>query len=279
MPNPLAVIEQYLNQTDVKFDQVGDDAFVIPFTSRRFERIFVMASTSGGLIDLDAQIKVEENGIGEGSYQILRATFQTYMIKYTCDEDGDLFLVSRIPIELLDRYTLEGLVKGLAALADVDPRSFANATVMGRVAEQALSVLHAYRERSSAIREEPLAEAQLVNMAHKVGISAHQIGSSAFSLEGSTLQTKIAAECRGHYVSFRASFEDLRPRPDNEVFFREIAVANHRLGFTKLALDHEGRLCVMAEFPLLTLQAFTSGIEAISAGTDALDPLAALIQE
>jgi hypothetical protein len=201
------------------------------------------------------------------------------MVKYACDEEDDQFLAAQVPIDLLDRDTLEGLIRGLSVLADISPHRFVDALVVGRAAERASAVVRTYREMSSESRSERPSAERIVDIANKIGASASQTSNTTFALEGGSLQANIMAECLGHYVSLRVLYESLHPAPEDGAFFHEMAVANHRLRVAKLTLNQDDRLSVSYEVPFLSPKALADGLEIINASVGSLRPLTALLQE
>jgi hypothetical protein len=263
----------------MKFSQVGDFAFMLPFFSQQVDRILITVSATEYLALLETQIHVDEGDRRGCSYQLLRATFQLNMIKCTCDEDGDLFLVAQIPIELLDRYVLEGLVRALAVLADISPHCFGDAVVVGGAAERASAILRAYCEMSSESRSGQPAAELMPDIAKELGGNVSRISNTVFAIEGSPLQARILAECHDHQVSLRVLYKSLTPAPEDGAFFHEMAVANHRLRVAKFSLNEDDHLSLSYEVPFLSPQAFGKGVEIINTSLGALSPLTARLQQ
>lgn len=277
MPTTAQLIEQHLKQTELKFAPVGDGAFVLPFSSERAERVLIAVSSLRDIALLYTPINMDEGIAKDGYYQLLRSTFRMDVIKFSIDKDSDLFLAAEVPVELLDPDTLEGLIRALAALADVGPRQFSETSTMDQVAEQAFMVWALHLAKSSTLRKETPPEQRLASAAQKAGVNCQQIKDSLFLLEGGALRVKVAANCRGHLVSFQAPFGDLRPARGNLAFYRQMARTNHRLNVTKLALDKDDDLSVMHEVPFMTDRAVTDMIEAINTGVEHLVLLADLL--
>jgi hypothetical protein len=117
--DPAEVIEKYLRDRDIRYERSSDSDWVLQLHGEKKHSITVLLALRERTLALESffmRRPAENHADVYG--MLLRANMRTYGIRFALDDIGDIFIVTRLPLQAITEEELDRLLGAVLTTAD-----------------------------------------------------------------------------------------------------------------------------------------------------------------
>ena len=238
-------LSEILDETGLTYRQVGN-AFGLLFHAEKAEQVAVAVQDVAHDIVLFSTPSPNPGGSKEESWlhNLLRLSLAADYIKAVA-RGSDVRLACEIPRAMLTPKVAEGLIRGLAYLADSTADDFTS-----DAGWRELQLGCAQRQSHFFDIDAEQAKAEVERLAEKKGIRTDSEGGSLrLHLPLAGTETRVVVHTSSTVVSFAAYFSDLKPSGDKVAYMRRMLELSGTVDVARLVLDSDGDAAFFYEVP------------------------------
>ncbi len=244
-------LQDLVKATGLKFLELDNGAVAVPFRPERAEQLVVQAKVLEG--DL-AYFAVPFPKVGWLSEQValhnlLRLSYLADYVKTLALKDEELLLAAELPMDVLTPQVTEGVIRGLARLADVKKGDAAKwESLQTRIAEHTMGLAEHVSVDLGRASEE------VTRQANSAGFPCQRLdeGGCLVELRLADVPIKLVFRPRKTAVSFIVFLGDTKPKGDKKKCMWRLLELNRMVNVAKVSLDKDGDVALLYELPVVT---------------------------